>query len=396
MSRPITEAGLERLHRAMAGRVERGELPGLVTLVAQGDAAHVDPIGLTAFGSGAPMRRNSVFRIASLTKPLLATVALMLVEKGRLALDEPVDRLLPELADRRVLERIDGPLDQTRPAARPITVEDVLSSRMGYGAIFDPSFEPPYPVINAANELELVTMPPTPDPRIRHTPDEWLARFATLPLMSQPGERWLYNASYLVLGVLVARAAEQSLQTVFQQRLLDPLGMGETGFSLPPPVTRRLPRYYLRNPETGQLELQSTSMPDEWSRAPIFPSGAGGLLSTVDDLLSFGRFLLAKGVYQGRRLLSERSVALLTTNHLTAAQIADAGPMLSGNGWGYGMAVVPESASLAPGSYGWSGGFGTNWFNLPSRDLVAVLLTQTVDVMFNGTLGEFAALAADA
>jgi CubicO group peptidase (beta-lactamase class C family) len=380
----------------MAGRVERGELPGLVTLVAQGDAVHVDPIGMTAFGSGEPLRRDSVFRIASLTKPMLATLALMLVEEGRLALDEPVDRLLPELADRRVLERIDGPLDQTQPAARPITLEDVLSSRMGYGAIFDPSFEPPYPVINAANELELVTMPPTPDPRIRHTPDAWLARFATLPLMAQPGERWLYNAPYLVLGILVARAANQPLPAIFQQRLFDPLGMGETGFSLPRSVTQRLPGYYLRNPRSGQLELQTTSTPHEWSRPPTFPSGAGGLLSTVDDMLSFGRFLLAKGAHEGRRLLSEQSVALLTSNHLTAAQVAEAGPMLGGNGWGYGMAVVPATAGVASGSYGWSGGFGTNWFNLPSRDLVAVLMTQTVDVMFNGTVGEFVALAADA
>ena len=392
----VTRAGLERLHRALSARVERRELPGLVTLVAQGDAVHVDPIGLTAFGSGEPMRRDSVFRIASLTKPMLAAVTLMLVEEGRLALDEPVDRLLPELADRRVLERIDGPLDQTRPAARPITVEDLLSSRMGYGAIFDPSFEPPYPVIEAANALELVTMPPTPDPRIRHTPDAWLARFATLPLMAQPGERWLYNAPYLVLGILVARAAQQALPTAFQQRLLDPLGMAETGFSLPAHVTRRLPGYYLRNPQTGELELQSTSTPDDWSRAPIFPSGAGGLLSTVDDLLTFGRFLLARGVHGGRRLLSERSVELLTSNHLSTAQIADAGMMLAGNGWGYGMAVVPASANLAPGSYGWSGGFGTNWLNLPSRDLVAVFMTQTVDVMFNGTVGEFVALAVDA
>jgi CubicO group peptidase (beta-lactamase class C family) len=380
----------------MAGRVERGELPGLVTLVAQGDAVHVDPIGMIAFGSGEPMRRDSVFRIASLTKPMLATVTLQLVEEGRLALDEPVDRLLPELTNRRVLDRIDGPLDQTRPAARPISVEDVLSSRMGYGAIFEPGFEPPYPLITAANELELVTMPPTPDPRIRYTPDEWLARFAALPLMAQPGERWLYNAPYLVLGILVARAADQPLPAVLQQRLFDPLGLGETGFWLPPHVTQRLPGYYLRNAQTGQLELQPTSAPDEWSRPPTFPSGTGGLLSTVDDMLTFGRFLLAKGLHHGRRLLSEESVAQLTSNHLSAAQVEDARVMLGGNGWGYGMAVVPETASIAPGSYGWSGGFGTNWFNLPGRDLVAVLMTQTVDVMFNGTVGEFVALAADA
>ncbi|HMC68372.1 MAG TPA: serine hydrolase domain-containing protein, partial [Mycobacteriales bacterium] len=193
----------------MAARAAKGELPGMVTLVAQGDEAHVDTIGTMAFGSDKPMSRDTIFRVASLTKPILATATMLLVEDGTLALDEPIDRLLPELADRRVLRRIDGPLDDTVPANRPITVEDLLTFRMGYGLVIEPTatppFDPPFPIVRAANELQLVMGPP--DPRTPHDPDQWMERFATLPLMYQPGERWQYNTGSLVLGVLLARAA---------------------------------------------------------------------------------------------------------------------------------------------------------------------------------------------
>jgi CubicO group peptidase (beta-lactamase class C family) len=186
MTGSTSDSELDGLHKAMAARVAKGELPGLVMLVAHGSDVHVDTIGVTAIGSDDPMRRDTIFRIASMTKPILAAATMMLVEDGRLALDEHADRLLPELADRRVLKRIDGPLDQTIPAARPITVEDLLTFRMGYGMIFEPSLEPPYPIITAANELELVMGPP--DPPTPHNPDEWIRRFGTLPLMYQPGE----------------------------------------------------------------------------------------------------------------------------------------------------------------------------------------------------------------
>src|SRR3989442_12605640 len=175
----------------MAARVAKGELPGMVTLVAHGEEVHVDAIGVMAFGSHEPMRRDTIFRITSMTKPILATATMMLVEDGKVALDEPVDRLLPELADRKVLKRIDGPLDDTVPARRPITVEDLLTFRMGHGLIFEPTFDPPYPIITAARELELVMGPP--DPLTPHNPDEWLRLFRNLLLMYQPGERWLYT-----------------------------------------------------------------------------------------------------------------------------------------------------------------------------------------------------------
>jgi CubicO group peptidase (beta-lactamase class C family) len=389
-----TRAGLDRLHAAMAARVAKGELPGMVILVAHEEDVQVVPIGVMAFGSDEPMRRETIFRIASMTKPVLAAATMMLVEDGKLALGEPVDRLLPELADRKVLKRIDGPIDDTVPARRPITVEDLLTFRMGHGMIFEPTFDPPYPINNAAKELELVMGPP--DPRTPHDPDEWIKRFGTLPLMYQPGERWQYNTGSLVLSVLVARASGQSLAQFFSTRIFEPLGMSETGFSMPAEKTSRLPSYYMTDFQTGKLQLQTLSAPSEWSNPPAFPSGAAGLLSTVDDYLAFARLLLSEGVHQNERLLSKKSVALMTTNHLTPEQIATGGPVLDGHGWGFGMAVViaPDEAFPVPGRYGWNGGYGTSWFNDPNRSLIAMAMTQTSDILGNGTLAEFEKLAA--
>jgi CubicO group peptidase (beta-lactamase class C family) len=394
MTRSTSRAGLDRLHQAMAARVAKGELPGMVTLVAHGDDVDVDTIGAMAFGSSESMRRDTIFRVASLTKPILAAATMMLVEDGTLALDEPVDRLAPELANRRVLERIDGPLDDTVPASRPITVEDLLTFRIGYGLLFEPTFDPPYPINKAASELQLVMGPP--DPRTPHDPDEWLRRFGTLPLMYQPGERWQYNAGALVLSVLAARASRQPLEDLFRTRIFDPLGMKDTGFWMPAERAGRLPSYYMTNFQTGKLELQTLSPPSEWTEPPAFPAGSAGLLSTVDDYLAFSRLLLNKGVHGGARLLSERSVELMTTNHLTPEQMAGAGPVLGGRGWGYGMAVAtaPDEVSPVPGRYGWEGGYGTSWFNDPSRNLVAIAMTQTSDFLFNGGLAEFSRLAA--
>lgn len=390
-----SQAGLDRLHLAMAARVARGELPGMLSLVAHGDDVAVDLIGVKAFGSDAPIERDTPFRIASMTKPIVAAATLMLVEDGKLTLDEPVDRLLPELANPRVLRRLDGPLDDTVPANRPIIVEDLLTLRMGYGMLFEPSFDPPFPIVTAANDLQLALGPP--DPRTPHSPDEWIKRFGTLPLMDQPGEKWRYNVGSLVLGVLVARAAGQPLADVLQTRLFGPLGMRTTGFALPADVTRELPSYYMTNFQTGKLELQTLSAPDEWTRPPAFPSGAGGLLSTVDDFLAFARLLMNRGVHGDTRLVSEQSVQLMTTNYLTPEQIAGGGPFLSGSGWGYGMAVttVPDGVS-APGRYGWSGGYGTSWFNDPNRQLTSIVLTQTADFMWSGGLKEFDQLVGSA
>ena len=393
----LTEAGIDRLHRAMGARVENGSLPGMVTLVAQGDDVYVDAIGTMAFGDDQPMRRETIFRITSMTKPILGAATMLLIDDGRLALDEPVSRLLPELAARRVLKRIDGPLDETIAADRPITVEDLLTFRPGYGFIVvEPTtFNPPYPVIRRAEELQLAMA--EPDPRTPHDPDEWIARFATLPLMYQPGERWQYNAGSLVLGVLVARAAGQPLGVFLQDRLFEPLGMRDTGFVMPVDKVGRLPREYGTDALTGKMKEVTITGPNVWTTPPLFPSGAGGLLSTVGDYLAFARLLLHRGVHHGRRLLSDVSVEAMTSNHLTPEQIAGGGTLLDGQGWGYcvGVSVTPDDIS-APGRYGWSGGYGTTWFNDPHRGLVAIAMTQVSDFLWNGGFTEFNQLAAHA
>jgi CubicO group peptidase (beta-lactamase class C family) len=390
---PLDPGGLREVRAAMAARVATGRLPGLVTVLARGHDVHVEAVGSGDVDGVEPMRRDTLFRIGSLTKPVVAAAAMRLVEQGLLDLAEPVDRLLPELADRRVLTRVDGPLDDTVPARRPVTVADLLTSRMGLGILTEPSFNPPFPIVTAADELRLVLA--QPDPRTPHPPDEWIRLFGGLPLMSQPGERWHYNAAALVLGVLVARAAGEPLDEVLRSRLFEPLGMADTGFWTDPGNAGRIPSYYLTDFATGELTRQPLSAPGEWTSPPVFPSGAGGLLSTADDLLAFARMMINKGDHGGRQVLSAESVTLMTSNHLTDEQIDGAGVLLEPMGWGYGMAVAtrPDEVSAVPGRYGWDGGYGTVWCNDPHRGLIAMALTQTTDFLFDGGRTEFLTLA---
>jgi CubicO group peptidase (beta-lactamase class C family) len=389
----LTSTGLARLHDAMAARVEKRELPGLVTMLAAGDTEHVDAFGTVGLDTDEPMRRDTLFRIASLTKPILGAVTMMLVEDGRIALDEPVDALLPELADRRVLRHIDGPVTETVPADRPISVDDLLTLRLGFGQITEPEFDPPFPIVRAAESLDLALG--APDPRTPHLPDEWMRRVGSLPLMDQPGDRWRYNVGTLILGVLVARADGRGLGEVLRDRLFTPLGMVDTGFETTPDNAKRMPSQYMSDPTTGQLAVQPLAAPAAWTTPPAFPSGSGGLLSTIDDFAAFARMLRNGGRHDGRQLLSPASVRAMTTNHLTADQIRSAGLLLGNQGWGYGLGVVtsPTDNGLTPGQYGWSGGYGTTWFNDPSRDLIAIALTQTSDFLWNGGLDEFDRLA---
>jgi CubicO group peptidase (beta-lactamase class C family) len=252
--------------------------------------------------------------------------------------------------------------------------------------------DPPLPVVQRANDLQLVLS--TPDPQTPHAPDEWMKRFASLPLMCQPGERWLYNAGSLLLGVLLARASSKLLGDLLQERVFAPLNMRHTGFWLPIEQTRALPSYYMTNFATGQLERKDMSEPEDWSTPPPFPSGAAGLVSTADDFLAFARMLLHRGAYSGGRLLAESSVEQMTRNHLTPEQMATAGIILGGRGWGYGVAVVtePDAAWSVPGRYGWAGGYGTDWLNDPHRQIVGLAMTQVSDFLWNGGLAEFDAL----
>ena len=246
----LSSDGLALLHDSMAAHVAAGRLPGLVTLVAHGDELHVDTIGSPSFGSDAPLRRDAIFRIASLTKPITAAATLSLVDEGLLRLEQPIDELLPELANRRVLRAIDAELDDTVPAKRPITLEDLLSYRLGFGSVMAPPGS--YPIQRAEAELGLQSIGGPPWPPVAHDPDGWMAALGSLPLMYQPGEQWLYNTSAQVLGVLLARACGRDLESVLRERILDPLGMADTGFTVPAEQLGRLTTAYRPDPETGR------------------------------------------------------------------------------------------------------------------------------------------------
>jgi CubicO group peptidase (beta-lactamase class C family) len=264
-----------------------------------------------------------------------------------------------------------GPLDgESVPAQRPITLHDVLTFRLGWGMDFTAPW--PQPLIDAMAELGLGAGPP--DPQGAPDADEWMRRLGTLPLLYQPGEHWLYNTGSDVLGVLVARAAGQPLEDVLRTRVFEPLGMRDTGFWTED--VDRLGSCYTKDPTTGERSVYDG--PDgQWSKPPVFASGAGGLVSTVDDLHAFGRMLLDGGrLPDGTQLLSPASVAAMTTDQIGGAPGAP-GPSLDGSqGWGFGVGVQVRRVGLvSPGSYGWAGGLGSSWSNDPAHDLVGVVLT---------------------
>jgi CubicO group peptidase (beta-lactamase class C family) len=367
-------AGLARLDAVMVGHVERGEVPGLVWLVARHGEVHVGVAGALGADGGDPVSRDSIFRISSMTKPVTAVAALVLIEDGQLRLDEPVDRLLPELADRQVLARSDGTLDDTVPARRPITVRDLLTFRMGLGWNF--AATGPQPVMSAMAELGLGVGPPAPAGPPE--PDEWMRRLGTLPLEHQPGERWLYDTGAEVLGVLIARAAGQPFATFLAERIFEPLAMADSGFAVPNSKLGRFGPCFSTDLDSGNRELYDP--PDgQWSSPPAFPAGGSGLVSTVDDYLAFAEMLRAGGAYRGQRILSRPSVEAMTTNHLTPEQIATSAPDPSGAlGWGFGVGIQLRRTGPARsvGTYGWDGGLGTSWANDPAEDLVGILLTN--------------------
>ncbi|MDB5393762.1 MAG: beta-lactamase [Rhodospirillales bacterium] len=364
---------LRRLTDAMQGFVDRGEVAGLVALIARGDTVHVETRGVQDLTSGVPMARDTIFRIASMTKPIAAAAAMTLVEEGKLNLDSPVDRLLPELADRKVLRTIASQVDDTVPANRPITLRDLLTFRSGYGAVM--TYPGTYPIQQAIADAGLA---PGPNPPTI-SPDAWMAKLATLPLIHQPGEAWLYHTASDILGVLVARVSGMDLADFLAERIFAPLGMADTAFSVPETKLDRLATSYGSDPETG-LKLYDRARGGRWGSPPDFASGGGGLVSTADDYLAFSRMMMGLGKHGGVRILSRPTVEVMTTDQLTPAQKA-ASPFYPGfwdtNGWGFGMGVTTQRHGyLSPGSYGWDGGLGTSARNDPNEGLTCILLTQ--------------------
>jgi CubicO group peptidase (beta-lactamase class C family) len=364
------------MHEALRRHVDERRLPGLVALLSRRGVEHADAIGTLAFDRAAPMRRDTIFRLASVTKPITAVAAMILVEECRLRLDDPVDELLPELANRRVLRTIDSGLDDTVPARRPITVRDLLTFRSGYGevAFLSPTCPLQRALIEARLPLSAWTFP--------GDHDEFMRCLGGLPLAHQPGERWLYHMSAEILGVLIARASGMALSAFMRERIFEPLGMKDTGFTVPAAHLDRVATCYGTDFATGAVTVLEEARTDLLARPCVFESGGGDqLLSTADDLLAFGRMLLNRGAYRKERILSRLSVEAMTTDQLTPEQKA-ASPFFErfwdARGWGLGLSIVTRRDDVAsvPGRFGWDGAFSTSLYVDPREDLVGVLMAQ--------------------
>jgi CubicO group peptidase (beta-lactamase class C family) len=327
------------LQALLEATVGSGGVPGAAALV-----AHGQDIEIAAAGE---VERESIVRIASITKPITAAAVMLLVDGGLVSLDDPIARWLPELASPRVVRTLQSAIDDSVPAVRPITVEDVLTFRAGWG--FPSDFSLPAAV-------ELFQRLPVFGPR--ETPDGWLATLARVPMLRQPGEAWLYNTCSDLQGVLIVRVSGQPLPEFLAEGIFEPLGMVDTGFHVPAEKLDRLPPYH--GPDLAPID------DGLWREPPIFPSGAGGLVSTLADWHRFARMLLAGG----GGLLSPQSVRFMTTDHLTQEQRQASTLFLEGAGWGFGGAVTTD------GRYGWIGGTGTTAHVAPSSGTIGILLTQ--------------------
>jgi CubicO group peptidase (beta-lactamase class C family) len=370
----LSKAGLDRLRGVMAGHVERGDLPGLVMLVSRHGEVHVDAIGRLAF-DGSPMKRDTIFRITSMTKPVTAAAAMILVEDGKIGLDDPVDRWLPELANRKVLLTIDALIHQTVPARRAITLRDLLTFRCGYGII--PVFPDRFPIQRAYAEAGLAPGPVFPS----FPPDDLIKRYGSLPLAFQPGESWLYNAGSEILSVLIPRVAGRTLGELLRERIFTPLGMKDTAFHVPADQHYRFTTAYVQDNAAKQLKVFDPPVTGRFSSPPVFENGAAGLVSTVDDFNAFAEMMLNGGSLGSVRVLSRESVSLMTTNHIMADEKRESQLFLgSARGWGFGLSVFTglDDPNASPGRFGWDGGYGTSWYSDPQAQLTGILLTQRI------------------
>jgi CubicO group peptidase (beta-lactamase class C family) len=363
----------ERYRARLSRHTSSKTVSGLLSLVSKDGLIHA--IAATAPGEAdQAIAPTTLVRISSLTKPIAAAATFALAERGRLKIDDPIERFIPELTGRRVLRRVDAPLDDTEPARQAITVRHLLTCTMGFGF---PMTKGPQPVVAEAARLQLGLGPPKP--ATPHAPDEWIRRFASLPLMAHPGEAWMYDTSFAVLGVLISRASGTSLRAALDEHVLGPLGMEDTDFHVPPGKIGRFVSCH-RAGDAGEIStLFDDPRDSQWTQPPTFPDAAGGLVSTAEDYLKFASMLLAKGVYRDQRILDPRSITMMTTNNVTEPQRGPASAMfLEARGWGLGVSVAlpPDDDWSRAGRYGWDGGLGTSWFNDPQAGVAAILVTQ--------------------
>lgn len=365
----FSQEGLHAVTAQMQSLVDRGAAAGLVSLLYRhGEVAQVNALGLQDIAANRAMKRNTIFRLASMTKPITCVAALTLMEQGKFTLSDPVSKWLPELGAPKVLDKVGGSLSAAHPAARPITVLDLLTHRSGFAYYFTTS-GPLAKALQAFHGSD-------------QAPDEWLKRLAALPLAHEPGSVWNYGLSHDVLGVMIERVSGMPFARYVQSVIFDPLQMKDSGFSVPADKQDRVAVLYGLDPASGKRVPGPPPVPQE---LPKFCSGGGGLHATADDYLQFARMMLGRGRLGDVRILSHATTALITTNWLTPEQRKI--PFLgldfwSGQGFGLGLSVVDDPPRLggfpygSKGAFGWPGAYGTWWQADPAEDMIAIYLVQ--------------------
>jgi len=373
-------AGAAEIAKMLENYVALGEMAGAVTLVFQeGQAPISAQAGWRDMAAQAPMRRDTIFRIASLSKPITSATALAVMETGKFTLDDPISRFAPGFATMRVLARPDGPLEETVPAARAITFRDLLTHRAGlvYG---DPQGTPLARAVADALGWAIDSHVP---------PDDWIGALAALPLAHQPGAVFNYSCATDLLGLLLARIEGKPLEAVMAQYLFGPLGMHDTGFSVPAAKRDRVAAIYGFD-DSGKLLARSENPGAFLAERPPemgYQSGGQGLWSTANDFLAFARLFTGQGMVDGVRVLTPGTLLQMTSNQLTDSQRADATllgmPVFSGHGFGLGLAVVMDEAKAPayrckgpPGTVGWPGAYGGWWQADPAGGKILIFLAH--------------------
>ena len=358
----LSTGRLQRLSDVLRGEIDRGLVPGTVALVARrGRIAHFEALGARDPAGGAPMHRDSLFRIYSMTKPIVSVAAMMLWEEGRFLLGDPLAKYLPEFAHPEVAVERNGTIERV-PAERESTMQDLL--RHTAGLTYE--FRGNAPVQKLYMDAKIF--------RRNQTNAEQAATLARLPLMYQPGTRWEYSRATDVLGRVIEVLTGESLRDVLAERILKPLGMADTDFFVPPSKHQRLAEAFAKDPESGAgVQLL------EVRQQPSFESGGGGLVSTAMDYARFLQLLLNGGTLDGTRLLSRKTVEYMTADHL-GGMPGTPDLLIPGYGFGLGFAVrLQAGLAQVPGSTGqyyWGGLAGTTFWVDPAEQLFALLLIQ--------------------
>jgi len=369
----VDQAALAQIAPGLQAVIDAGDLSGFVTLIwRKGEEIQFNALGQRDIEAGLPMARDTIFRIASMTKPVTSVAALMLLEEGKLKLDDPITKWAPEFADMKVLKSATGPVGDTYPSPRDITIEDLMTHRAGLAYAFTSIGPIAHAHQKALGDVLTGDM----------APDAWMKALAGLPLSYPPGERFHYGHATDVLGFLVGRIEAKPFREVLMERIFGPLKMVDTDFYFPPEKQGRAAKVYRLKDDMSGLEEAPFPRRDA---PPKFCGGGGGLVSTLDDYLTFARMLLGDGEVDGVRLLKPETVALMRTNRLTDAQreIPFMGiPFWLGQGFGLGLSVVtdPEKQAWmgagAAGAFGWPGAFGTWWQADPKKGMILIYLIQ--------------------